>query len=91
VPGNWKLEAIIRSLGDAGQACSSRRIAEDIDDMTPRQLSNYIANNLLHKYVTATREPIRGNNCAPWLNLYTLTETGIDYYHRKLAPKEASG
>jgi len=91
VPGNWKLDAIIRSLGDAGQACSSRRIAEDIDDMTPRQLSNYIANNLLHKYVTATREPIRGNNCAPWLNLYTLTETGIDYYHRKLAPKEASG
>jgi len=82
VPGNWKLEAIIRSLGDAGSACSSRRIAEDIDDMTPRQLSNYIANNLLHKYVTATREPIHGNNAAPWLNLYTLTETGMDKYRR---------
>jgi len=81
VPGNWKLEAIIRSLGDAGQACSSRRIAEDVE-MTPRQLSNYIKQNLLHKYVAAERVPIHDNRCAPWRNIYTLTETGIDKYRR---------
>ena len=81
MPGNWKLDAIIRSLGDAGHGLFSHGMAEDID-MTPRQLSNYIANNLLHKYVAAERVPIHGNNCAPWRNLYTLTEVGMSKYRR---------
>ena len=81
MPGNWKLDAIIQSLGDAGRALSSNGIAADID-MTPRQLSNYIKHNVLNKYVTATRVPIHGNNAAPWLNLYTLTEQGWTKYRR---------
>jgi len=81
MPGNWKLDSIIQSLGDADKALSSHSIATKID-MTPRQLSNYIKHNLQNKYVTATRVPIHGNNAAPWMNLYTLTAVGMDKYRR---------
>jgi len=81
VPGNWKLDSIIQSLGDADRALSSHSIATKID-MSPRQLSNYIKHNVLNKYVTATRVPIHGNNAAPWMNLYTLTEQGWNRYRR---------
>ena len=81
MPGNWKLDSIIQSLGDAGRALPSHSIATDID-MTPRQLSNYIRHNLLNKYVTATQVPIHSNHAAPWRNFYTLTELGWTKYRR---------
>ena len=80
--GNWKLDAIIRALAEANSPLISREIAEKIPSLNHREISQYISCNLLHKYVTATRKPIHGNNAAPWRNLYTLTETGMDKYRR---------
>ena len=86
MPGNWKLDSIIQTLGDAGRALPSHDLAKHLD-MTSKQVSNYIKHNVLHKYVTAIRVPIHGDSSAPWLNFYELTGAGIDYYNRKL--KEA--
>jgi len=87
VPSNWKLDTIIKTLGDAGHALPAHAIAEKLPGISPKQLSNYIKHNVLHKYVTVTRVPIHGDSSAPWLNFYELTGAGIDYYNRKL--KEA--
>ena len=82
VTGNWKLDAIIQALAEADAPLPSQIIAENLPGVSPKQLSNYIKHNVLHKYVEAERVSLKGDSCAPWLNFYTLTNTGQDRYNR---------
>lgn len=80
--GNWKLDAIIQTLAEAEEPLPANIIAENVSGVSPKQLSNYIKHNVLYKYVKVERVSLKGDNCAPWLNFYTLTEAGISRYRR---------
>ena len=84
MPGNWKVDAVVKALGDAGHALLAHDFAPLLG-MTSKQVSNYIKHNMLHKYVVAEKIPINGRGPAPWLNIYTLTEIGVALYRRRLS------
>jgi len=85
VTGNWKRDAIIKTLAEADGPLIASEIAEQIPSLNRREVCQYISYNMRYKYIHAERM-YNSRHAAPWTHTYTLTHTGIDYYKRKLTP-----
>jgi len=81
LPGNWKLEAIIRVIAEANEI-TARDIANRVPQLNTRQIGQYINYYMENKFVKSIKIPAHENSTAPWIKLYSLTEASMDKYRR---------
>ena len=79
--GNWKADAIIKSIGDLEGKARALHIAERIPELSTGMVAAYIMNSMLGRYVEVVGRGHSGGR-GTYFNIYGLTRNGWRRYEK---------